>query len=187
MTDDYRVCLLGQFRLETSGREVAQLKGRMWERMLAYLALHHGRPIARRDLAAALWPERPWELGRNRVSCELGRIRSALEAAGWPGDSVWTSYHAIVLRPDIETDVARFEALCGRVESESDVGARAKLAAEALELYGCGLNPLLLDDFADRRRYDLLNQEVAMRRLVSDGLTLGGPAGRLDLVTGEPA
>ncbi|HSD21997.1 MAG TPA: BTAD domain-containing putative transcriptional regulator [Anaeromyxobacter sp.] len=104
--------LLGGLEIAADGRRVA-LPTRKAEALLARLALRPGTPVARAELAALLWPDRPDAQGRGSLRQALASIRRAFEDGGAPGPSAGGD--AVALDPrGVTVDVASLEAALAR-------------------------------------------------------------------------
>jgi DNA-binding SARP family transcriptional activator/predicted ATPase len=101
--------LFGGFTIERSGVAV-ELASRPAQALLAYLALHPGKPHRRERLAGLIWPDTAEEAGRNNLRHALWRIRGALgdDAECIAADRVGI---ALVPRPGVIVDVAALAAL----------------------------------------------------------------------------
>jgi DNA-binding SARP family transcriptional activator len=100
--------LLGGLEIAADGRRVS-LPTRKAEALLARLAFRPGTPVARAELAALLWPDRPDAQGRGSLRQALASIRRAFEEAGAPGPSAGGDSVALDPR-GISVDLARLEA-----------------------------------------------------------------------------
>lgn len=96
--------------------------------LIAYVALHEGRPIPREQLAALLWRENDNEQARRSLRHCLMALRSALgsSAATWLGTE-GTSV-CFVATQDVLIDVRLFEALA-RYAAAADLEAAVALCA----------------------------------------------------------
>jgi DNA-binding SARP family transcriptional activator len=104
--------LLGGLEVAADGRLLA-LPTRKTEALLARLALRPGVPVARAELSALLWPDRPDAQGRGSLRQALASIRRVFEEAGAPGPSAGGDAVALDTR-GVSVDVARLEAALSR-------------------------------------------------------------------------
>jgi DNA-binding SARP family transcriptional activator len=78
-----RVCvealLLGSFELHVDGQPVRQWRGNRGRLLLAYLLLHHARPVHRDALGGVFWPEAAPDVARNRLHVALHGLRRDLQ------------------------------------------------------------------------------------------------------------
>ena len=78
---DLRLYLAGRLTLEVAGKvafDEGGMRGRQTRLAFAYLACHRERPVAREELAEALWPEEmpaAWESGLNAL---VSRLRTLI-------------------------------------------------------------------------------------------------------------
>jgi pentatricopeptide repeat protein len=74
-----RIQLCGRLAVELDGRRVeAALPGRQGRLLLAYLALNRRRPVARDQLADAIWPDRTPDAAESSLSALLSKLRRVL-------------------------------------------------------------------------------------------------------------
>lgn len=114
-----RICLLGQLVVDVdgAGADVGRL-GDLGRIALAYLVLERGRPVARDELADALWGEDLPPTWTSALRGVLSRVRSTLAATGLAADQVVRS----------ELGCWRF---CGPADLEVDLEQVAHAVAEA--------------------------------------------------------
>lgn len=122
--DKLQLRLLGDFELHCATRRSQPLPKKA-RALLAYLAMHPGRPIFREQLATLLWGDSGNEQARRSLRECLMAIRTALGpavCAALAGEGA-----AIRLDPDqVEIDVQQFEAL-SRSTTVSDLRAASEL------------------------------------------------------------
>jgi DNA-binding SARP family transcriptional activator len=70
--------LLGSFELYVNGQPVLRWRGNRGRLLLAYLLLHHARPVHRDVLGGVFWPEATPEVSRNRLHVALYGLRRDL-------------------------------------------------------------------------------------------------------------
>ncbi|MBN1813522.1 MAG: tetratricopeptide repeat protein [Anaerolineae bacterium] len=97
----------GELRIELGGQPL-RLPTQKARDLLAYLILHHDRPISRDFVAGTFWPDRPDPRARRALSQALWQIRQALGPAA---ERLATEQDTVIfsLRPDDRLDVAEFE------------------------------------------------------------------------------
>jgi DNA-binding SARP family transcriptional activator len=102
--------LLGSFRFETSAGVPVFLPTKRAKALLAYLALHPGKPQARSKLAALLWEDSSDDKALASLRQTLSALRKATSASG--GDFLSTRGDTVLLAPAaLDIDVERFERL----------------------------------------------------------------------------
>ena len=128
------IVLLGQFSVH-SPRGPVRLQ-LATARLMAYLALFHGRPLGRARVAGTLWPEVSEERARANVSTVTWRLRRSLSEQGHSGEIIRTSAESLGLDPEAcRTDVQDFRhASLGPTSHALSLDSLAR-AAHALELY----------------------------------------------------
>lgn len=114
MTQEFRLQLLGGFRLEKDGARV-QLYSRKVESLLAYLALFP-QEHAREKIAALLWGESSDEQARMSLRRALNDLRKQLGA-----DALLTDRETVHLNPDFSLwmDTREFKDECRRMKDEN--------------------------------------------------------------------
>jgi DNA-binding SARP family transcriptional activator len=80
-TPALRIHLFGLLELVLDGESLLVPSSPKARSLLAYLILHHDRPISRDRLTGLFWPERPDARARRALSQALWQIRSALGPA----------------------------------------------------------------------------------------------------------
>jgi DNA-binding SARP family transcriptional activator len=82
---DVRVYLAGRIVLETATRFVDEREfvGRQGRSAFAYLVLARGRPVARSELAEALWSDAPPAAYETALSAIVSKLRAVLTSAGF--------------------------------------------------------------------------------------------------------
>jgi DNA-binding SARP family transcriptional activator len=70
--------LLGSFELYADGQPVSRWRGNRGRLLLAYLLLHHARPVHRDVLGGVFWPEATPDVARNRLHVALHGLRRDL-------------------------------------------------------------------------------------------------------------
>ena len=169
LTEHWNIQLMGALVARQGERTVERFRTRKGGEMLAALALHSNRSLAREELLALLWPDEEQEAGRNRLRVELAALRRQFQA---PGQALAPLIEAdrltVRLHPEaFTTDTAEFErglVLATRVSERSE---QISLLAQAVEFYRGDLLPGYDADWilAARERLAALHQE-ALRRLI---------------------
>jgi DNA-binding SARP family transcriptional activator len=126
-TQTVTVALLGPPRLERDGRAVS-VDTRKAVALVAYLALA-GRPVAREEVAALLWPESDHARARAALRRTLSSLQSALDGAG-----VVVQGDTLALDGSVRTDVDEFRRLAaaGELREAADAFRGDFLAGFAL-------------------------------------------------------
>ncbi len=70
--------LLGPFGLTVAGQPAEQWRGNRGRLLLAFLLLHHSRPLSRDELGIAFWPDAAPDVVRNRLHVALYGLRQDL-------------------------------------------------------------------------------------------------------------
>jgi DNA-binding SARP family transcriptional activator len=130
--------LLGSFELYVDRQPVQQWRGNRGRLLLAYLLLHHARPVHRDALGGIFWPEATPDVARNRLHVTLHGLRRDLRAV---------SQHPIVVHgqggfsfhPDaalwIDTEAFTTAVRTARSEEVSRPEVALGCYETALELY----------------------------------------------------
>lgn len=159
----------GPVLTDTAGNEVRRFRSRRVGALLAYLALHLGRPCPREELCEALWPDEEIQVVSNRLRVALASLRKQLEPAGVPFGAVLDVGIPGQIRMRAET------VWCDTVALEADLnGGRA---CEAARFRG-RLLPGYYDEWAidARDRYDTLREGLEEVETASLGETDPEPA-----------
>ena len=136
MSAVWRLELFGGLRVRGGDRLVERFRTQKTGALLAWLALHPGRPQAREGLVDRLWPALD-SSGRNSLSVALSSLRGLLEPPGMAAgtvlgadrQSVWLTAEAIT------TDVAEFDALLARAARAASPAAALCAWRDAVDLY----------------------------------------------------
>ncbi|RRR75108.1 MAG: HTH domain-containing protein [Candidatus Viridilinea halotolerans] len=111
------ITILGPLRLSCSQQPLALVPGSRAHALLAFLLLHHGRPLERTYLAAQLEPDVPERTARRRLSDALYQLRQVLPPTRFSGDPVSV---ALVLQPEDYCDLIALEALLAQPPEQLD-------------------------------------------------------------------
>ena len=170
--DDAHLVLLGRFELLAGCGDVVLPKGA--QRLLAYLAIHHGDGVSRQAAAEQLWPECRRQRATANVRQALWHLRRATERP-----VVEPSVDRLRLSPALTVD------FCRAVEAAHLVVSSAAPAAEDLTgaLYR-DLLPYWADDWLapERRRWEQVRLhalEAIAQHLIAAGAAPGRAGGRL--------
>ncbi|MFC4337104.1 AfsR/SARP family transcriptional regulator [Salininema proteolyticum] len=93
--------MLGTFAATVDGKEVP-LSGRQEPTVLAYLAVHRGRPVAHYRLSELLWPGEQPETVARQISNLMSRLKGKLKKAGFEALSNRNRTSTLT---DVDTDV----------------------------------------------------------------------------------
>lgn len=158
-----RIVLLGNLRFEHGETVVTRFRSQKFGTLLAYLALFPRRVHTREELADLLWPDAELEVGRTNLRTALASLRRQLEPAGTPPGSVLvTDGRTTVQLANVETDVAKFDRLCGlAARASTSAEDRVRLLTEAVALYGGPLIPGCYETWALTERDRLAGAYLA--------------------------
>ncbi len=126
------VRLFGSLELTVGGARLELPPSTTARSLLAYLLLHHDRPLSRERLMGLFWADRSEEAARAALSRALWQIRRCLGPAA---DRLGTdrSFVALRLRSEDRIDVDEFLALCSA--SPPTPIERRRCLEEAVTLY----------------------------------------------------
>jgi TolB-like protein/Tfp pilus assembly protein PilF len=175
--------LLGRFALRRGSRAMRPLP-KKGQALLAYLALHRGRPVPREQLAELLWGGSAGEQARKSLRQCLMVVRSALKGSGV--DALAAEGDSISLMADghVAVDVARFEALSASKEKDDLEAAVALYRDEFLAGFQVASEPFDEWLMVQRRRIasamsDALHRLATAREQAGDIESAIEAAGRL--------
>ncbi|MBV8979597.1 MAG: AAA family ATPase [Acidimicrobiia bacterium] len=109
--------ILGQARVELTdevrivgpeGAQVTDLGGRQVRLVLALLATEHRRPVAREELAEAIWPGRLPSSWEGALRGLVSKVRSVLTQAGFDGEAMVSGAfgcYQLRLPPEVQVDI----------------------------------------------------------------------------------
>ncbi len=156
MDERWRIELFGGLCARRGQRTITQFRTQKAAALLAYLAYFHRNTHPREVLIDKLWPECSLEAGRSRLSVELHSLRRQLEPPGVPaGAIIIADRSAVGLNATaVSIDVAEFEKAL-RAAKSAGAAERARLLADAVELYHGELLPGYYDDWVLTERQPL--------------------------------
>jgi predicted ATPase/DNA-binding SARP family transcriptional activator len=156
MDEQWLIELLGGLRASRGDTTVSRFRTQKTAALLAYLALHPGRPHPRDTLVDLLWPDDPLSTGRNKLRQALTSLRYQLEPPGTlKGALLQADRAAVQLNPlAFATDVARLETRLQQAARAPGATERAHHLIQAVELYRGELLPGHFDPWvlAERQR-----------------------------------
>jgi DNA-binding SARP family transcriptional activator len=107
--------LLGSVDVSVGEHRVEHWRGRKGTLLLAYLLMHRaGRSVPRDALAAALWPDAPPDVSRNRLHVTMHTLRADLQAASPVPVVVFEKGYTFNSELDIRLDIEEFERAAAR-------------------------------------------------------------------------
>lgn len=160
------VHLLGNFLLTWDGHSLASLGQARIQHLLAYLLLHRQTPIARRQLACALWPDSNEQQALSNLRTALFRLQQALPGCD---QCLVLERHTIawVNGTGIQLDVAAFEAALDRAVTAHAPAASAAALQTAVNAYTGDLLPNCYDEWIIQPRERLRQAFVqALEQLI---------------------
>ena len=133
----FEIRLLGGFQVLRDGAPRERFESQRVRALLAYLARHRDRQIARALLAGLLWPDESTATARHNLRQAIYNLRLALGAGrGSASTALIADHQALRFAPeaDLWFDVDAFErAVAAGLEAEGSV--RVRELARAAELY----------------------------------------------------
>jgi DNA-binding SARP family transcriptional activator len=171
-------------RIEADGRGFggSHLGGERARLVFAFLVLRRGRPLARDELAEAVWEERLPPTWRAALRNVLSRVRALIQETGLRVELLSDAsgcYRLHCREGDVEVDLEAMERSLedarAALEAEDPAGALT-FAASALEVarrpFLPGLEGSWIDDVRDRQRYAL----AAALELMGEAALRGDPS-----------
>ena len=159
--------LLGHFRIRGEDHApVAMAQGRL-QVLLAYLLLHRAAPIARRQLAFALWPDTNDQQALSNLRTLLHRLQDCVPALH---NFVQLDRHTVTWLndADMQLDVNRFEGLLAQAAQAHQPGLAIAALQSAVDTYTGDLLPGCYDEWIIKPRERLLQNFVhALEQLIS--------------------
>lgn len=175
----WRINLFGGLQAEHGDETVERFATHKTGAILAFLALHSGRSLAREALTELFWPEADPEASRLSLRVALSALRRQLEPPGSArGDVLIADRTHVRLNPlAVTTDVAEFESGLQAAASAADAATRIFLLGEAVARYRGELLPGFYDEWVLDERQRLADACAgALRQLAG----LLQDAGRMD-------
>lgn len=172
----WRVTCLGLFRISLAGREAPSCSSRRGWGILQYLLTRPGYAAPRDVLIDTFWPDAEPGAGAHNLQMAVHALRRALRGYGPHGSNDVVLYRdgQYLLNPalDIEVDVQRFRAACGRGKHLAASGqpeAACRAFEEALRLYsGPFLDDAGYDAWAEPERLALEELRLGALGWLSD-------------------
>jgi predicted ATPase/DNA-binding SARP family transcriptional activator len=161
MQYECRIELLGDLRVRVLDHPITGFPTRKVAALVAYLALHLGRPQQREDLAELFWPNASAEkLRRDSLNNALTSLRRQLEPPGVTRGSVLQRSGATVhLNAEtVTTDVAEFRQLAKASRSLLDSGQRVRSLQDAIALHRSEFLEGLHEDWVIDQRLGLAGE-----------------------------
>ena len=182
--EGWKLCLLGEFRMERHGDVRLRFGATRQDELLACLALHARTPASTDEIAERVWSADEVANPRGNLRHQLHQVRQTLFRIGLPEGVIHLTRAtpkfagAIHLVPALETDV---EALRHRILrlSDVDIDEMAVLVQEFKELSSGGLIPNITSEWANEARSELnalvtTAVERTERILVAHAVPVGG-------------
>lgn len=134
------VCVLGEFLLLKKGAPVPVRRGGKTECLLANLALHPEKPIAREVLLDTVWPESEQGLASQSLNSLVYALRKQLSDVlqGSAPVLLANGGYCLNVEAGVGVDVAAFESMVNAGDQQQRMGNRAAAAREyarAVRLY----------------------------------------------------
>ncbi len=160
-----RATLFETLRVSGADGSLLEIGSPTLRSLAAYLILHRTRPLDRRKLAFAFWPDAPESAARRNLRQYLHHLRQALQPLGLEGELLAAEGATVQLNPaaDLWVDVEAFE-------QGVRTGASLEEVEEALNLYTADLLSDLYDEWIAPERERL--RELFLRTLDSYTRTL---------------
>src|SRR5215472_8773938 len=159
--------LLGGFDASSAAGRPVEISGKKNQALLAYLATHPGRKLARDKLTSLLWSDRGEQQARGSLRQALLVLKEALEGDA-PGALVLEGDSAGLEPGAVATDVAQLEALA-RSESTGDLRRAAELYGGDL-LGGLGVHDPSFEDWLATERTRLREVTIGVLGRLTAGL-----------------
>jgi DNA-binding SARP family transcriptional activator/tetratricopeptide (TPR) repeat protein len=165
---------------------------RVAQRLVRFLLLHGGAPVAEDEILAAFWPDRDADSGRRSLRVAASRARHVLDVPGAASViELAERTYAVRLRAGDRVDASEFEAAAtAALREEGD--ARTRLLERAASVWGG--DPLPEERYSDWAlgwRERLINLYAAVLAAISDdcldhGDLIGAGLRARDLVELDP-
>ncbi|HEX7008082.1 MAG TPA: PAS-domain containing protein [Alphaproteobacteria bacterium] len=144
-----RLFLFGGFRAETEDGVPVVLRNRKDQALLAYLALHAGRPVARDRLVGLLWADSDQSAARHSLRQSLSTLRKVVGAA--PEERLVTGADTVTLaHGSLTVDVLSFRRAIARGDRAALSDALALYTGDLLDGFSAGEEAF--DDWLDTER-----------------------------------
>ncbi len=159
--------LFAEFELDYAGERVAAIASQRQRSLLAYLALHRGKPQSRSHLAFTFWPDSSEKQAQTNLRNVLYSIRQSLPDVD---RFLQADGRSIEWRSDAELDldVEAFERAVGEADEalgREDVEGAKVFVDRALSVYRGDLLPELYENWVQDERERL---KLAMADLLED-------------------
>ncbi len=151
----------GSFRVLVHGVPLETWQCKKWKSLLAFLLLHHRRPLCRDLLMERFWPGVPTDCSRNSLNVAVHGIRHELHALDPAHDFILFRDECYCLNPEVSLwlDVEEFQAHWqrGRIcERDRNLPAVKRELMQALDLYrGDFMEDDLYDEWPSLERENL--------------------------------
>jgi predicted ATPase/DNA-binding SARP family transcriptional activator len=114
----FHVKMLGDFGLYRNGVALPTPKTKKACELLVLLAVQHGVPLTRKELAAHLWPGEDHEARMTNLRQQLSLLRKTL---GTEADRIQEAKHALFIAPvDLTTDAHNFQTTLDTAQRSGD-------------------------------------------------------------------
>jgi DNA-binding SARP family transcriptional activator len=136
MPEQWRVELFGGVRARRGEVQLERFRSQKTAALLGYLA-YYRRPHAREELAELFWPDQDPASSRHNLSVALHALRQQLEGDRLPAGSVLVAGRNSVHLDQgaVSSDVEQFHRALRAADEATREEDRARLLAEAVELY----------------------------------------------------
>lgn len=161
------VQLLGHFCIRVDDHAPITIVQERLQVLLAYLLLHRSVPIARRQLAFALWPNTNDQQALSNLRTLLHRLGESLPALQ---DFVQLDRHTIrwFNEADLQLDVSRFEGMVAQAAQAHQPSMAIAALQHAVDTYTGDLLPGCYDDWIVKPRERLVQNFIqALEQLIS--------------------
>jgi TolB-like protein len=169
--DKVSIGLIGRLRVTDAAGKAVAVSGRKPQALLAYLALHAGRPQPRAKLAALLWGDRFDEQARQSLRQGVSRLRKAF--AGLEPSLLVTDAEDVTLRADaVDVDAHVVEGLAA--DGSADALTRAADLCSAPLLDGMDVREAAFDEWLAAERHRFLDLSCAVLEKHAESQAGGG-------------
>ena len=166
--------ILGTTRVQGPWSTEHDLGGTKPRQVLELLALHHGRLVSKKQLAAWLWPAGPPPAAERTIESHVAVVRRRLQAAGLSRTLVVTVPAGYMLSREATCDLTTFQAVAAR----GDAAAALRLLDDRQEVTAAPLLAASAEhDWADQARSTWRETRADLHLLAgSHALAVGRPA-----------